>query len=265
MTANPVAALARERSIPLLQPRRLRAPEAVGELAAFEPDLIVVAAYGQILPAMALAIPAHGCLNLHPSLLPRHRGPAPVIATILSGEERTGTTLMLMNERMDEGPIISQIDTDVIKGETAGELEVRLAALSGELLLQDVPSWLSGGMGSIPQDDARATYTGMLSKEDARIRWNLEADDIDRRIRAFDPWPVAYCLWRDRPVRLFRSESRPGDGEPGQVLGLEQGRLAVGAMGGTVLISELQLPGGRRLAAPDVVRGHPDLIGARLE
>jgi methionyl-tRNA formyltransferase len=264
VTVNVVAAVARDRHVPLVQPRRLRESESLADLAHLRPDVVIVAAYGQILPAADLAIPKRGCLNLHPSLLPRHRGPAPVVATILNGDAQTGTTLMLMNERMDEGPIVDQVETAVDRGETAGDLEARLAALSGEMLLRDLPSWLNGDGRAVPQDGPGATYTGMLSKSDARVAWGLAADDIDRRIRAFDPWPVAHCLWRDRQMRLFRSESRAGDVEPGLVLGLEDGRLAIGAAGGVVLIAELQLAGGRRLTAAEVVRGHSDLVGAHL-
>jgi methionyl-tRNA formyltransferase len=265
LTPNAVAALAREREIRLLQPRRLRERGAIAELADLRPDVIVVAAYGQILPARALAVPPCGCLNLHPSLLPRHRGPSPVIGTLLAGDARSGTTLMLMTEKMDAGPIISQIEIPVGVDETAGNLESRLARLSGELLLRDLPAWLNRRLQAQQQNEGQATYTRILHKEDARIDWRAPAVEIDRQIRAFDPWPVAYSRWRHTNVRLFCSCARSGSGGPGQVLGLEGDRLAIGTGDGIVTVAEIQLSSGRRLPASAVVRGHPALLGSLLE
>jgi methionyl-tRNA formyltransferase len=261
---NPITALARDRALPLMQPQRLRARDALAELSALRPDISVVAAYGQILPAAALAIPPHGSLNLHPSLLPLHRGPSPVIGTILAGDRHTGSTLMLMSETMDAGPIVSQVETQVGDAETAGELELRLGRLSGELLLRNLPAWLEGGLQPAAQDESLATYTRLLSKDDAHIDWRQPAEEIDRRIRAFDPWPVAHSYWDGQLVRLFRPRTFPGRADAGLVLGLEDESLAVAAGEGIVLIEELQFAGARRLPAADVVRGHPDLLGARL-
>ena len=265
LRANSVAVAAVESEISVLKPQRLRRPEALAELAALAPDIVVVAAYGQILPTAALQIPAHGCLNLHPSLLPRHRGPAPVAGTILSGDRTTATTLMLMNEAMDAGPLIGHIETGVAERETAGELEARLGTLSGTLLLQELPGWLRGDLAAVPQNEAEATYTHMLTKDEARVDWKVPAELIDRQVRAFDPWPVAHCEWKGQAVRLFRSHTAPGAAEPGQVLGLDGSALAIGTGRNILVVEELQLAGARRLAAADAVRGHPSILGATLE
>jgi methionyl-tRNA formyltransferase len=261
---NPVKVLACELQIPFLQPARLRDPEPLEELAALQPDVIVVAAYGQILPESLLGLPSRGCLNLHPSLLPRYRGPTPVVSTIIAGDEITGTTLMLMAAAIDTGPIISQMQTPVLPDESAGELESRLAELSGSLLIRDLPAWMEGRLEPHAQDERQATYTTKLAKEDGRILWSLRADMIARFVRALNPWPTVYGYWNGRQIQLLRARAITGDAPPGQVLGLQQGGLAVGAGAGILLIDELRLAGGRALPAREVIRGHPDLLGARL-
>lgn len=265
LTPNPVALAADELDIPLLKPRRLRSADALAALAALDPDVAVVAAYGQILPQAALDIPAHGCLNLHPSLLPRHRGPSPMVATILSGDEITGTTLMLMSDRMDAGPIVDRRTAAMDERESAGDLEARLSEVSAAMLLEDLPRWVRGWMTLRPQDESEATYSHLLNKADARVDWTLPAIEIARMVRAFDPWPVAHASWEDKAIRLYGARVAPGDALPGQVESLVEGALAVGTGSGVVLIDELQLAGARRLPASEFVNGHAALLGSRLE
>jgi methionyl-tRNA formyltransferase len=264
VSANSVKRLALEFDAPVLQPERVRDKDSISAISELEPDLIVVAAYGQILSRVLLDIPPRRNLNLHPSLLPLHRGPSPVAGSILAGDEITGTSLMVVSPRMDAGPVVAQARTEIEVEETAGELEARLSAMSAELLLQSLPAWLCGEAASVPQDEARATYTSRFSKADGRLDWNLPAEDLVRRIRAFNPWPVAHSQWDRNPIRLYRAVVAAGEGEPGTVLAVNGEGLTVAAGNGAVLVTELQLPGGKRLAAADALRGHPELRNAHL-
>lgn len=261
---NAVKNLAQEHGLTVLQPERLRDPEALASIQAVDPDLIVVAAYGQILPRALLDIPAHRSLNLHPSLLPRYRGPSPVAGAILNGDRTTGASLMLMAPRMDAGPILAQRPTDVGPEETAGELEDRLAEISAQLLLDSLPAWLAGELEPVEQKEEEASYTGLVTKDDARVDWSLPAEQVSRRVRAYNPWPVAHCLWDERALRILRAGHGEGRGIPGAILELTAEGLAVACGEGALLIREMQLPGGKPLPADAVIRGHPGLLGARL-
>jgi len=270
-SSSPVKELALRQGVRVQQPERLLEPGAVGAVLSLSPEVIVVASYGQLLPKSLLDGPSRGCLNLHPSLLPRHRGSSPVVSSILSGDEDTGTTMMLMAPRMDAGPIIDQQSTQVGPEETAGELEARLADLSAQLLLRRLPDWLLGTSQARPQDESLATYTSRVTKEDGRIDWELPADDLVRAVRAYNPWPVAHTFWGERQLRIWRARcvngrtrapaARP---RPGQVTGIDGEALAIGTGSGVLLAEQLQLPGGRPMAALDLVRGHPNLLQARL-
>jgi len=261
---NAVKALALNRELVVLQPDRIRRPEAVQSVLEISPDLIVVASFGQILPAALLEAPRYKSLNLHPSLLPRLRGASPIQTAILEGHSRTGTTLILMTTEMDAGPILAQKDVAVRESETSGELTDRLAALSGELLLQTLPDWIAGKLSPRPQDDSLATYSPRIAKEDGLLDWSLPAETLARRIRAFNPWPVAHTYWQGRLLRLLRARSRPGSAEPGRVYGVERGSLSVGSGSGVLLIDEMQLAGGKPARAADLARGHPALLSARF-
>lgn len=261
---NPVKLAALGHDVPVLQPQRLRAPDALESVLALQPDVIVVASFGQLLPDSILEAPRFKSLNLHPSLLPRWRGPSPVQGTILAGDEQTGTTLMLMSSKMDGGPILDQDTTTVGPDETAGELTARLAEMSANLLMRDLPSWFEGRLVPRTQDDARATYTSRISREDGVIDWRLPAWELARRVRAFNPWPVASTIWEGRILRLLRARSGMGQGEPGRVEGLKDGSLAVGTGQGILLVDQLQLAGGKPLTASEFVRGHPKLLRAKF-
>jgi methionyl-tRNA formyltransferase len=261
---NGVKTAALERGIAVLQPERVRRPEAIDEVLAFGPDVIIVASFGQILPKRLLDSPPGGCLNLHPSLLPQYRGPSPIACSILSGDTATGTTLMLMAPEMDAGPIVSQRETLILPCETTGELEARLADLSGTLLLDHLTPWLAGALKPREQDDASATYTRRLTKEDGQINWSEAAGRLQRMVRAYNPWPAAYTFWRDRQLKILRARSASGEAEPGRVVGLSEGRLRVGTGDGILEIVEAQLAGSRGMAAADLVSGHRDLLDAVL-
>jgi len=265
--ASPVKVVALAHDLPVLQPPRLRQPDVVAELGALAPDVIVVAAYGQILPAKVLAIPPRGCLNVHASLLPRYRGAAPVAAAILAGEEDTGVTIMLMDEGMDTGPILSQATCAISPQDTRRSLSARLAQLGADLMTDTLPRWLAGEIEPQPQDHSQATYSRIIAKEDGLIDWSQSAVEIWRRSRAYHPWPSTYTYWRGKLLKVLRAEALPqwpGQGEPGQVVALDEG-LAVATGEGALLLGEVQLAGKRALSAEDFVRGQRDFVSSVLE
>jgi methionyl-tRNA formyltransferase len=259
-----VKTLALERGWQILQPAKIRSESAIQEFSSTAPELLVVASYGQILPDAVLNGPRHGSLNLHPSLLPKYRGPSPIVAPILQGEETTGTTLMLMSSRMDAGPIIAQRSAPIEAEETAGELETRLSLLSAELLLDTLPEWLGGRIEPSDQSEEAATYTNRIEKQDAEIDWSRCAEDLARQVRAFNPWPVAFTWWKGGQLRIFRARVADGAGEPGTVIGEALDGILVGTGKGVLNVLELQLPGGRVLPARDVVRGRRELLEAHF-
>jgi methionyl-tRNA formyltransferase len=261
---SPVKSFALEHEIDVLEPLRIREETALRDFRSCRPELVVVASYGQILPDSLLREPKNGCLNLHPSLLPKYRGPSPIVGPILEGEEKTGTTLMVMSSRMDAGPIISQRSTQVEAEETAGELGARLSRLSADLLLELLPDWVDGRVKAKDQDEMAATYTSRLTKEDGRLDWKKSAEQLSRQVRAFNPWPVAFTSWNGKLLRVLRARPVAGGGEPGKVVGFREGVLLAGTGNGLLGIVELQLPGGKVLPAATIVRGRPELLAAQL-
>lgn len=264
--ASPVKVVALGHGLPVLQPSSLRRPGAVAELKALAPEVMVVAAFGQILPPEVLAIPPKGCLNVHASLLPKYRGAAPIAAAILAGEEETGVTIMLMDEGMDTGPILAQATCAISPQDTRGLLSARLAELGADLLMDTLPRWLAGEIVPRPQDHSQATYCRIISKEDGRIDWSQSAVEIWRRSRAYYPWPSTYTYWRGKLLKVLRAEALPhwsGEGEPGQVMALDEG-LAVSTGEGVLLLKEVQLAGKGALTAEDFARGQRDFVGSVL-
>jgi methionyl-tRNA formyltransferase len=264
--ASPVKVVALAHNLPVLQPPRLRQPDVVAELETLAPEVIVVAAYGQILPPAVLAIPPKGCLNVHASLLPRYRGAAPVAAAILAGEEETGVTIMLMDEGMDTGPILSQATCPISPQDTRESLSAKLARLGADLLMDTLPRWLAGEIEPRPQDHSQATYSRIIAKEDGLIDWSQSAVEIWRRCRAYYPWPSTYTYWRSKLLKVLSAEALPhwsGEEEPGQVMALDEG-LAVATSEGALLLKEVQLAGRRALNAEDFARGQRDFVGSVL-
>ena len=266
LEASPVKVVALDNGLPVLQPLSLRHPDVVAELRALAPDVIVVAAYGQILPAEVLAIPPRGCLNVHASLLPRCRGAAPVSAAILAGYEETGVTIMLMDEGMDTGPILSQATCPISPQDTRESLRARLAQLGADLMVDTLPRWLAGAIEPQPQDHDQATYCCLIAKEDGLIDWSQPAIGICRSCRAYCSWPGLYTYWRGKLLKVLSAEALPqwaGEGEPGQVMALDEG-LAVATAEGALLLIEVQLAGKRALSAGDFARGQRDFVGSVL-
>lgn len=262
---SPVKTFATTHHLPIWQPVSLRTPEASERIRELRPDIIIVTAYGAILPPAILSLPPHGCLNIHLSLLPQYRGAAPVAATILAGDNQTGVTIMRMDEGLDTGPIVAQRALPLSGKERRGELAMRLAESGADLLSATLPAWLSGEIQPRPQDEAEATYSPPLRKADGEVDWTNPARYIERKIRAFDPWPGVYTFLHSRRLRLWKAAAvdREATISPGTVT-LQQGQIMVATGGGWLHLEEIQLAGKRRLAAPAFLRGQRDLDGARL-
>ena len=267
--APPVKQEALRLDIPVLQPPSLRGEGAQAELAALKPDAIVVAAYGRLLPSPVLELPPHGCLNLHPSLLPRHRGPSPVATAILEGDEVTGVSLMLLDEGMDTGPVIASTEVRLQGNETAGKLTDRLFNLGGDLLSDCLERWVNGELTAQPQDDARATITRKLERSDGEADWSLPAKALARQCRAYDPWPGLYTHWQGKALKLLEVEPLPdyrtGAVVPAQVVavGLSKGLYVVTGEG-MLAVNRLQMEGRRPVSGDEFLRGYPDIVGACL-
>jgi methionyl-tRNA formyltransferase len=257
--------------IPVLQPQKLRDPAAIEELRAFAPDLIVVMAYGQILPRTVLDLPRIACLNLHASLLPKYRGAAPIQAVIADGGAETGITVMHMAEGLDTGDMLLTRSIPISPIETGGSLHDKLALLAPEALIEALDLLAAGNAPRTPQDNALATYAGRLQRENGLIDWTKSAAEIERRIRAFDPWPASFTTLRLKDgsaerVKIFRSEivdaTPPA---PGTILNAEAPGPLVATGSGALRLLEVQGEGSRRMAAADWLRGHIVEIGSRCE
>ena len=263
----PVKEFALEHGLRVHQPASLRSPEAQSELAALEPDAIIVAAYGKLLPPPVLELAPLGCLNIHPSLLPRHRGPSPVVTTILEGDQVTGVTLMLLDQGMDTGPLIAQTEYSLHGDETADTLTGVLFGMGGELLQESLPRWQSGELKDKPQDDSLATVTRKLERADGQADWTLTAEELERRARAFTPWPGLFTNWNGSGLKLVEVSVLPhksGGGEIGVVVKTGEPAAAVVTSHGLLGLKTIQLEGRRAVAVSDFLRGAPGFIGARL-
>ncbi len=266
LVASPVKEAAVARELPLFQPVTLRRPEAVAHVAAWQPDVIVVAAFGQILRSQVLDLPAHGCLNVHASLLPRYRGAAPVPAAILAGEAVTGVTIMHMDEGMDTGPILAQAEWPIAAEDTTASLTAALAELGAQLLVETLPAWLAGEIQARPQDHSLATYCRPLKKEDGWLDWTQSAAYLDRQVRACDPWPGAYTTWQGQRLKVPNARARPewvAEEEPGRVVELDPG-IGIVTRQGVLELLEVQLAGKKPMVAEQFARGQRDLVGGWL-
>jgi methionyl-tRNA formyltransferase len=252
LTASPVKQFALERGIEVLQPATLKDAEAVAQIAAFEPDALVVAAYGLILPQSVLDIPARACLNVHASLLPRWRGAAPIQAAILAGDAETGISLMAVTAGLDCGPVYVREALAIGGEETAGELHDRLANLGGRLLVRHFDAILGGSLQAVEQDDSLATYAGKISKQDARLDWKRPAEELHRRVRAYNPVPGAFFLLDDLAVKCWRACVVEGAaGTPGEVLSAGRDGIVVACGRDALRLDTLQRPGKRPVTAAE--------------
>jgi methionyl-tRNA formyltransferase len=263
---SPVKQLAVRHDLPVLQPASLREATAAAELAAFRPDLVVVVAYGLILPPAILAVPPLGCLNVHASLLPRWRGAAPIQRAILAGDRETGVSLMRMEAGLDSGPVFASRACTIGTTETGGELHDRLAQLGAALLRDKLDAIGRGTLAARPQDESRVTYAAKLEKGEARIDWSRDAGSLARQVRAFNPWPVAETWYKGRQLRIWEASvlAEAGNGQPpGTVVRAYRGGIEVACGRGRLGLLRLQLPGARPVAAVEFLNAHP-LAGVRL-
>lgn len=275
MEATPVKLAAQEAGIPVFQPASLRPSHVQEELASLAADVAVVAAYGKLLPARVLELPRHGCLNIHPSLLPCYRGPSPVVTALLDGLKTTGVTLMLLDEGMDTGPILARREYQLRGDETAGSLTEELFRMGGRLLVESLVPWAGGQLKAVAQDESQATVTRKIERTDGRADWTISAVELERRQRAFTPWPGLYTQWQGKTVRLLdvTALEPPYDelGVVSEAPGLVQ-RLApdypplgIGTARGILGVRTLQLEGRRPTTADEFMRGYPQFVGSILQ
>ncbi|NWF77312.1 MAG: methionyl-tRNA formyltransferase [Chloroflexi bacterium] len=264
---SPVKKLALERQIPVIQPETFKSREAVEKLASFQPELIIVAAFGLILPLEVLSLPKFACLNVHPSLLPRHRGPSPVANAILCGDELTGVTIMVMDEGLDTGPILAQEKVGISFMNSAGSLSSKLSHVGARLLLETLPKWLGGELKPRVQDESQATYSKFITSKDAEIDWHLTAVEVWRRVRAYNPWPSSYTWCQGKRLKIHKAIPF-GDvakGEIGEVVALaEPPGVGVVTRQGVLGLCQVQLEGRRELPIKDFVLGQREFIGCVL-
>ena len=263
VTPTPVKELALRHGLTVLQPERVKEETFLENIGNIQPDLFVVVAYGQILPKSLLTIPKHGAVNVHASLLPRYRGAAPISWAILKGEEVTGVTTMFMDEGMDTGGILLQAKIPIGERETGESLHERLALLGAKLLRETVEGMKTAAVRPTPQDHSQATYAPSIKKEDGSIDWKKEAREIDRQVRALNPWPGAFTRWDGKFLKIYKGEAREGlpRGNTGAVTWVGADFIEVETGRNSFLIQEVQLEGGKRMDIRDFLSGHPIPVG----
>ncbi|MFN3975053.1 MAG: methionyl-tRNA formyltransferase [Dehalococcoidia bacterium] len=265
----PIKVWAQGKGLPVFQPPTLRRAEAQETLRRLAPDAVIVAAYGKILPPEVLNIPPLGCLNLHPSLLPRYRGPSPVPAAILNGDAVTGVTVMLMDAGLDTGPLLAQREEPIRDEDTAHTLTERLFLLGASLMVETLERWARGGISPLPQDPVQATTTPLLTKEDGWLDFAHSAERLWRAVRAYDPWPGAFTRWKGRMLKVLAARPWPEDTvhPPGTVVALPRGAPApVGVQCGRGILAllRLHLEGRRPVGCSEFLAGYRDFVGSRL-
>ncbi|GAB6043957.1 methionyl-tRNA formyltransferase [Endothiovibrio diazotrophicus] len=261
---SPVKALALEHDLPVEQPVNFKEAGTVTRLAAYGADLMVVVAYGLLLPRAVLETPRLGCVNVHASLLPRWRGAAPIHRAVLAGDAESGVTIMQMDVGLDTGDMLLKGTTPIGPRDTTATLHDRLATMGGKLLVEAAGLLAAGAARPEPQDDALANYAHKLSKEEGRIDWSRPAAELDRQVRAFDPFPVAYTRWRDDNLRIWTAEALPGSGEAGRVVAAGKAGIDVATGSGLLRITRLQPPGKKAMGASDFLNAH-DLTDAHFD
>lgn len=280
---SPVKKIAQNGEILLLQPQKISPFDSAQginfrlQITDLKPDVCIIAAYGEIIPKKILDIPKHGCVNVHPSLLPLYRGPSPIQTAILNGETKTGVSLILLDEAIDHGPILAQETASIGYRDTSETLSHTLALQSATMLLETIPKWLAGSLSPTPQDHAKATFTKMITKEDGRIDWKKSAQEIERHVRAMTPWPGSYTFWKEnknevrlhlRRVSVLKESPRLRSDNnylPGEVLDTAANDEIVVACGkGMLVIHELQPEGKHVMSAHAFLNGHRSIVGAIL-
>jgi methionyl-tRNA formyltransferase len=267
ITPPPVKTSAEKYNIPVFQP--VKTAELSAQISKLAPDLIIVVAYGRIIPKSILEMPKYGVINVHPSLLPKYRGPSPIQAAILNGDEKTGVTIMLLDEQMDHGPFLSQEEID-ISDFRFFVLYDKLAELGAKLLLETIPNWVSKKIKEQVQDEKMATYTKIMKKEDGKIDWAKSAQEIERQIRAFDPWPGSFTFADDKMLKIWKAKVQEQTeicpiGELGKTFMATNEQIAIQTGKDFLIIEELQIEGGKRMPVETFLKGHSDFIGTILK
>lgn len=265
---SPVKVAALAAGLPLYQPESLRKRESAQPIAEWQPDCIIVAAFGQILRPHLLELPRFGCINLHASLLPRWRGASPIQHAILMGDSESGVCLMNMEAGLDTGAVYARLSTPIGANDTALTLHDRLAELAGQLIRTVLPAVLAGELRAVPQSEAGMIYAPMIEKADGRLRWEQSAQSLDRRIRAFTPWPGAWTTWQGETIKIVRASvglwAVPSEATVGQVIALDDAHVGVVSADGVLQLHEVQLAGKKSAEIAAFVRGHPHFIGSSL-
>ena len=272
LASSPVKRVALTWKLPVVQPVSLGKAEVVEQLASFHPDIIVVAAFGQILPQSVLDIAKYGCINIHPSLLPRFRGASPVAAAILAGDDFTGVSIMMMDAGLDTGAILAKAQISISWFDTTGSLTAKISQVAARVLQEVLPCWLRGELIPQPQNEAKATYSSPITKEEGEIDWNLPTIDIWRRVRAFHPWPGCYTRWQGRQLKIIEAVplAQEGNLNSGQVIALtpnsRESEAAFGIVTGDGILGVLrvQMEGKRAISAAEFLRGQRQFIGVIL-
>ena len=267
LTASPVKKIAVEMNIPLRQPKSLLKKIVVDEICEVNPAVIVVASYGLLLPKTVIDLPRYGCLNIHPSLLPRYRGPSPIMAAILDGGATTGVSVMKMDEGLDTGPILAQKEMPIRSGDTTKSLTEALFVEGAALLMKALADLATGQIVPFPQDESMATYTRKVLKSNGKADWRLTATQIERQIRAFNPWPILHSSWKGKDIRIIEAVAAQTSqkGIPGKVIKLDEESPAGVITGdGIIVLKKLQLAGGKPITSKQFITGHPGFVGSIL-
>ena len=262
----PVKSWATSHGLSVAQPESVNRPEATALISAWRPEVIVVAAFGQILRPALLAIPRLGCVNLHASLLPRWRGASPIQTSILEGDAQTGVSLMLMDEGMDTGPLLTQVATEIAEDDTGGSLSARLAGIAAQVLVDHLPEYAAGRLRPTGQDSSLATHARLLKKADGRLNPQFSAERLGRQVRAFNPWPGTFFEWRQRRINVLEANPAPNGAasKPGQVVLSHDRFPAIQTTSGILILRMIQPAGRARMSAIDFINGAPDLIGESI-
>lgn len=266
LTPPPVKVAAQKHNIPVFQPEKLRDPGAVQTVLDLKPDLIVTAAYGQILPEEILKAPRLGCINVHASLLPKYRGGAPIHRAIMEGETETGVTIMYMVKALDAGDMIAQRAVPITERDHVGTMHDKLSRVGADLLKEVLPRLIRGEIQAVPQDESLATYAPNIRREDEKIDWTCSAEELARQVRGLHPWPVAFTLWKGKPFKIWWAEpsKEPAEKAPGTVKRVEEDGIAVATGEGTLILKEVQPSGKKRMSVEEFVRGRQMEAGERL-
>ncbi|MDD5311725.1 MAG: methionyl-tRNA formyltransferase [Dehalococcoidia bacterium] len=265
----PVKQYAVTKGLTVIQPENFRDHDAVAKFEALKPDIVIIAAYGQILPEAILAVPVYKCINIHPSLLPRYRGPSPIAEAIKNGDAVTGVTIMLVEKKVDSGPILAQRQITIKEEDTTDILSEKLAELGAQLLIETIPRWVSGNIIPLAQGECNASYTKMALREDGELDWKLPAIQLWRNVKAYHPWPGCFTTWKDRRLKITKVIPLPAQngGTVGEVSTLsrtEPASIAVRTGDGLLGIICVQPEGKREMTAEEFIAGHHDFIGSIL-